>query len=117
LFNELAIATAISIFFIPLLSGIPAFATAPALLIVGVLMAGNVQGIRWDDPAESIPAFLTILMMPLTYSIAKGLAIGFITYPLIKTFQGKAHETSIAVWVLAGIFVLRFVMMALKIGG
>ena len=107
----------LSIFFIPLLSGIPAFATAPALLIVGVLMAGNVRGIRWDDPAESIPAFLTILMMPLTYSIAEGLAIGFITYPLIKTFQGKAHETSIAVWVLAGIFVLRFVMMALKIGG
>lgn len=107
----------LSIFFIPLLSGIPAFATAPALLIVGVLMAGNVRGIRWDDPAESIPAFLTILMMPLTYSIAEGLAIGFITYPLIKTFQGKVHETSLAIWILAGIFVLRFVMMALNIGG
>lgn len=107
----------LSIFFIPLLSGIPAFATTPALLIVGVLMAGNVRGIRWDDPAESISSFLTILMMPLTYSIAEGLAIGFITYPLIKTFQGKARETSLAIWVLAGIFVLRFVVMALKIGG
>jgi AGZA family xanthine/uracil permease-like MFS transporter len=107
----------LSIFFIPLLAGIPAFATAPALLIVGVLMAGNVRGIRWDDPAESIPSFLTILMMPLTYSIAEGLALGFITYPLIKTFQGKARETSIAIWILAAIFVLRFVMMAAKIGG
>jgi AGZA family xanthine/uracil permease-like MFS transporter len=107
----------LSIFFIPLLSGIPAFATTPALLIVGVLMAGNVRGIRWDDPAESIPSFLTILMMPLTYSIAEGLAIGFITYPLIKAFQGKAHEISIAVWILAGIFVLRFVMIGLNIGG
>ena len=107
----------LSVFFIPVLAAVPAFATAPALIIVGVLMAGNVRLIRWDDPAESIPSFLTILMMPLTYSIAEGLAIGFITYPLIKTFQGKVHETSAAVWVLAGIFVLRFVMTALKIGG
>jgi len=107
----------VSVFFIPVLAAVPAFATAPALIIVGVLMAGNVRLIRWDDPAESIPSFLTILMMPLTYSIAEGLAIGFITYPLIKAFQGKVHETSVAVWVLAAIFVLRFVMIALKIGG
>lgn len=80
-------------------------------------MAGNVRGIHWDDPAESIPSFLTILLMPLTYSIAEGLAIGFITYPLVKTFQGKAREISLAVWILAAIFVLRFVMMALNIGG
>lgn len=103
----------VSIFFIPLLSGIPAFATAATLVIVGVLMAGNVVGINWADPAESIPAFLTILLMPLTYSIAEGLAVGFITYPLIKTFQGKSHEIGIAVWVLAAIFVLRFVMLGL----
>ncbi|MEW6494413.1 MAG: NCS2 family permease [Cyanobacteriota bacterium] len=112
-----AILFVLSIFFIPLISGISAFATTPALLIVGVLMAGNVRGIRWDDPAESIPSFLTILLMPLTYSIAEGLAIGFITYPLVKAFQGKAREISLAVWILAAVFVLRFVMMALKIGG
>lgn len=111
-----AILFTLSIFFIPLLSAVPAFATAPALLIVGVLMAGNVRMIRWDDPAESIPSFLTILLMPLTYSIAEGLAIGFITYPLIKSFQGKAHEISLAVWILAGIFVLRFVLMAVRSG-
>ncbi|MEW5858259.1 MAG: NCS2 family permease, partial [Cyanobacteriota bacterium] len=86
----------------------------PALLVVGVLMAGNVRLIRWDDPAESIPSFLTILLMPLTYSIAEGLSIGFITYPLIKTFQGKAHEISLTVWILAGVFVLRFVFMAVN---
>jgi AGZA family xanthine/uracil permease-like MFS transporter len=108
---------ALSVFFIPLLAAVPAFATAPALIVVGVLMAGNVRFIRWDDPAESIPSFLIILLMPLTYSIAEGLAIGFITYPLIKVFQGKAHETSLAVWILAGIFVLRFILMALNIGG
>ncbi|MEP0883684.1 NCS2 family permease [Trichocoleus sp. ST-U3] len=104
----------LSIFFIPLLAAIPAFATAPALLVVGVLMAGNVRLIRWDDPAESIPSFLTILLMPLTYSIAEGLSIGFMTYPLVKTFQGKAHEVSLAVWILAGVFVLRFVFMAVN---
>jgi AGZA family xanthine/uracil permease-like MFS transporter len=107
----------LSVFFIPLLAAVPAFATAPALIIVGVLMAGNVRLIRWDDPAESIPSFLIILLMPLTYSIAEGLAIGFITYPLIKAFQGKGHEISLGVWILAGIFVLRFIMMGLKFGG
>jgi AGZA family xanthine/uracil permease-like MFS transporter len=106
-----AILFTISIFFIPLLSGIPSFATAPALIIVGVLMMGSVQYIRWDDPAESIPAFLTIFIMPLSYSIADGLAVGLITYPVIKSCQGKFHETNIAMWILAVIFVLKFVFV------
>ncbi|WP_416667637.1 NCS2 family permease [Egbenema bharatensis] len=105
----------LSIFFIPLLSAIPAFATAATLVIVGVLMAGNVLGINWKDPAESIPCFLTILLMPLTFSIAEGLAAGFITYPLIKTFQGKFHEVGIGIWILAAIFVFRFVLLGLGI--
>lgn len=105
----------LSIFFIPLFSAIPGFATAAALVIVGVLMVGNVSGIRWSDPAESIPSFLTILVMPLSYSIAEGLAVGFITYPLIKAFQGKAHEISIAIWILAAVFVLRFILLGLGI--
>lgn len=106
-----AVLFTISIFFIPLLSAIPSFATAPTLIIVGVLMMGSVRYIRWDDPAESIPAFLTILMMPLTYSIADGLAVGLITYPLIKSFQGKFHETNITIWILAVIFILKFVFV------
>lgn len=105
---------AMSIFFIPLLAAIPGFATAPALVIVGVLMAESIGGIRWSDPAEAIPSFLTILMMPLTYSIAEGLAIGFITYPLIKTFQGKFHELTLPMWLLAGVFLLRFVQLGLQ---
>lgn len=105
-----------SIFFIPILLAVPAFATAPALVIVGVLMAGNVRRIRWDDPAESIPSFLTLLIMPLSFSIAEGLAVGLITYPLIKTFQGKAHEITPTLWILAGIFVLRFIYMAFNPG-
>jgi AGZA family xanthine/uracil permease-like MFS transporter len=105
----------VAILFIPLFAAIPAFATAPALIIVGVLMMSNVASIRWSDPAEAIASFLTIFMMPLTFSIAEGLAIGFITYPLLKTFQGKAQEIGVAVWVLAAVFVLRFVLMALEI--
>ena len=106
-----AILFALSIFFIPLLSAIPGFATAPALLIVGVLMAGSISQVRWGDPAEAIPSFLTLLIMPLSYSIADGLAAGLITYPLIKSFQGKAHEVTPALWVLAVIFVLKFVLV------
>ncbi|MEM7769155.1 MAG: NCS2 family permease [Cyanobacteria bacterium P01_A01_bin.37] len=105
-----AILFALSILFIPLLSGIPAFATSPALLIVGVLMMTGVSQIRWDDPSESIPSFLTILIMPLSFSIAEGLAMGLITFPLIKAFQGKSHETTIGMWILAVIFILRFVL-------
>ena len=74
-----AILFAFSILFIPFLQAIPAFATAPALIIVGVLMMGSAAQIRWDDPAESIPSFLTILIMPLSFSIAEGLAAGLIT--------------------------------------
>lgn len=110
-----AVLFVLSIFFIPLLSAIPAFATTAALVIVGVLMAGNVRGIDWSDPAESIPSFLTILLMPLTYSIAEGLAVGFVSYPLIKAFQGKAHEVNLAVWLLAIVFFLRFVLLGLGI--
>ncbi len=99
---------ALSILFIPLLSGIPAFATTPSLLIVGVLMMTGVRRIRWEDPAESIPSFLTILIMPLSFSIAEGLAMGLIAYPFIKAFQGKSHEVTIGMWILAIVFIIRF---------
>lgn len=111
-----AILFSLAVFFTPLLSAIPPFATAPVLLIVGVLMIGSITGINWDDPAESIPSFLTILFIPLSFSIAEGLAVGFISYPLLKAFQGKAHEIDVAVWILAAIFLLRFVFLALEIG-
>ena len=100
-----------AIFFVPLFSAIPGFATASTLVVVGVLMAGNVSGINWSDPAESIPCFLTIIVMPLSFSIAEGLAVGFIAYPIIKAFQGKAHEVSKAVWILAFVFLVRFVLL------
>ena len=104
----------VSLFFIPIFQAIPAFATTPTLVIVGAMMLVEVVEIRWSDMADGIPAFLTIFMIPLTYSIAEGLSIGFISYPLIKFFQGKAHEVSIGTWIIAGVFVARFVFMTLR---
>ncbi|MBW4539970.1 MAG: NCS2 family permease [Myxacorys chilensis ATA2-1-KO14] len=106
----------IALFFIPIFKAIPAFATTPTLVIVGAMMLAEVREIRWDDMAETISAFLTVFMIPLTYSIAEGLAIGFITYPILKTFQGKAREVPIATWIIAGIFIARFVFMTLRFG-
>ena len=106
----------VALFFIPVFAAIPAFATTPTLVIVGAMMLAEVREINWDDMAETIPAFLTIFMIPLTYSIAEGLSIGFITYPLLKAFQGKGHEVSLGTWIIAGIFVIRFVFMTLRFG-
>ncbi|MDZ8262186.1 hypothetical protein [Nostoc sp. ChiQUE01b] len=88
----------------------PAFATAPALIMVGFLMMSSVQKINWNEPAEAIAAFLILLIMPLTYSIAEALAIGFIIYPLIKVFQGLAYQVNKTVYFLAAISVFHFVL-------
>ncbi len=79
-------------------------------------MMVNAASIRWGDLAEAIPAFLTIIFMPLASSIAAGLSVGMVTYPLLKTFQGKAHEIPLATWILAGIFLARFVFMTIRFG-
>lgn len=104
----------LSLFFIPVFQAIPAFATTPTLVIVGSMMLTEAVAIRWGEPAEAIPAFLTIFMIPLTYSIAEGLSIGFISYPLVKMFEGKAREVPPGTWIIAGIFVARFIFMTLR---
>jgi AGZA family xanthine/uracil permease-like MFS transporter len=98
-------------FFSPIAGAIPAIATAPALIIVGALMMSAVLTIKWDDVTEAIPAFVTMLAMPLTFSIANGLALGFIFYPLLKALTGRWREASPLVYVLAGLFVLRYVYL------
>jgi AGZA family xanthine/uracil permease-like MFS transporter len=98
-------------FFSPIAGAIPPIATAPALIIVGALMISAVKTIDWDDLTEGIPAFLTILAMPLTFSIANGLALGFIFYPLLKVLTGRWREASPLVYVLAALFVLRYVYL------
>ncbi len=85
--------------------------TAPVLILVGSMMLRSVREIPWDEPAEAIPAFLVIVGIPLSYSIADGLALGFIAYPLIKLFSGKGREVNSLVYLLAlllgGVFILK----------
>jgi AGZA family xanthine/uracil permease-like MFS transporter len=86
-------------------------ATAPALILVGSMMLRSITKIDWDDYSEAIPAFLVMLLMPLTFSIATGIAMGFISYAAIKLFTGRAKEVSWLVYLLALLFVLRFIYL------
>lgn len=102
----------LSLFFIPVISIVPAGATAPALIIVGALMMRHVTDIAWDDLTEAIPAFLALISMPLTYSIATGVAVGFVAYPVIKLFTGRGKNVHWLVYVLGVIFIIRFAFLA-----
>jgi adenine/guanine/hypoxanthine permease len=116
-FSSLVVAILLlfSILFIPLLSAVPTFATAPVLILVGVLMfGGSVRAINWDDMADAISAFLVILMMPITFSLADGLAIGFISYPLIKVFQGRTREVKFPLVLISVFSIMYFVLIALQ---
>jgi adenine/guanine/hypoxanthine permease len=98
----------LAVFFSPLAAAVPAAATAPALIIVGSLMIRAVVDIAWEDATEAVPAFLTIIGMPLTFSIANGLALGFIAWPVVKILAGRAREVNALVYVLATLFLLRY---------
>ncbi|MDK2790536.1 MAG: adenine/guanine/hypoxanthine permease [Methanothermococcus sp.] len=102
----------ISPFFYPFVKSIPAYATAPALIIVGSLMISAIKNINWDDTSEAIPSFITMISIPLTYSIATGLALGFIFYPVLKVLSGKAKEVHWLVYVFAVLFALRFIYVS-----
>jgi len=104
----------VSAWFAPLFAAIPAFATAPVLLMIGVLMMSSVRSIDWNNLAEAIPAFLVILVMPLTFSVADGMAIGFIADAAIKMTQGKKQPVSKSSLALAGIAVAYFLLTALQ---
>jgi AGZA family xanthine/uracil permease-like MFS transporter len=106
-----AILFLLAAFFAPLAGAVPAIATAPALIIVGALMIRAVGTIKWEDLTEAIPAFLTLVAMPLTFSIANGLALGFIFYPLLKVLTGRWREASPLVYVLALLFILRYIYL------
>jgi len=94
--------------FAALVNVIPSEAAVPALVLVGFLMMQQVKGIDWDDLEIAIPAFLTIALMPFTYSITVGIGAGFISYALIKLARGKAREVHILMWVIALLFVVFF---------
>jgi len=93
----------------PLAGSVPAYATAPALFFVACLMLRDLTELQWDDTTEVIPAAVTALAMPCTYSIANGLAFGFITYALLKLFTGKVKDVHWMVWLIAAVFLFKFV--------
>lgn len=96
------------LFIAPLAQSVPGFATGAALLYVATIMARALEDLEWGDVAESAPAIVTAIGVPLTYSIADGIGLGFITYALIKVASGNASRCPLAVYVVAGIFMLKF---------
>jgi len=104
-----AILFLLTLFFAPLAETVPAYATAPALLYVACLMARGLAEVNWDDLTEYAPAVVTAIAMPLTFSIANGIAFGFILYAAIKLLAGRTNEASPAVIVLGLLFLIRFV--------
>ena len=100
-----------AIFFAPLASMVPAYATAGALIYVAMLMLSSLQGLLWDDMTELLPALITVVMIPLSFSIANGIAVGFISYVVIKLFAGFYRDISPGAWFLAIIFIAKFALM------
>lgn len=98
--------------FAPLVQAIPAAATAPALILVGALMIGAVAEVDWSDPTLAIPAFLILITIPLTYSIANGLAFGITSYALLALLTGRAKGRDWLMYLLAALFVIRFIYLA-----
>ena len=106
-----AVCFALALLFSPLFLAIPSAATAPALIIVGVMMMGPVVKIDWENYSESIPAFITVLLMPVAYSISDGILIGVISYVVLNALSGKFKKISVTMWVLAVLFVLKYIFI------
>ncbi|BAM46556.1 NCS2 family permease [Amphibacillus xylanus] len=102
----------LALFFSPLLSVVTSSVTAPALIIVGVLMASSLKDIAWDQIEDAIPAFLTVIIMPLAYSIATGIAVGFTFYPITMLITGKGKKIHPIMWGLSIVFVLYLIFLS-----
>ncbi|GGK40987.1 NCS2 family permease [Aliivibrio fischeri] len=102
----------LALFFAPLAGMVPAYATAGALFYVAILMMSGLVSIDWRDLTEAAPVVVVCLLMPLTFSIADGISLGFISYAAIKLLSGKGREVHISVWVLAALFTLKFIFTA-----
>lgn len=107
-----AVLFVVAAFAAPLAGAIPGIATAPALIVVGALMMRPIRGLPWDDATEAVPAIVTLIAMPLTFSIANGIALGFISYAVVKVVAGRARDVDVLVYVLAALFLVRYVYLA-----
>ncbi len=101
----------LALFFAPIFLGIPSAATAPALILVGVMMMEPVVRIDWTNFREAIPAFVTLILMPVAYSISDGILIGMITYVVLNALTGKAKDITPTMWVLAVLFIARYIFI------
>ena len=101
-----------AMFFSPLTEAIPEYATAPALILIGALIAQSIGKVKWDDFTEAFPAFITMIAMPLTFSIATGLSFGLISYTVVKIATGRAREINAFVWIVTAVFLARYVYLA-----
>ena len=108
---SVAIFFALALFLSPIFLAIPGAATAPALIIVGVMMMPSIKTIHWEDYCKAIPAFVTIIMMPLAYSISDGILLGVISYVLCHAVAGKFKEISVTMWILAALFVCKYIFI------
>jgi AGZA family xanthine/uracil permease-like MFS transporter len=100
-----------AMFCAPIVAAIPSYATSPALILVGALMCGAVARVKWDDFTDAVPAFLTLIATPLTFSIATGLSMGLLSFTFLKLFSGRAKEISALIWVLSALFLLRYIFL------
>jgi adenine/guanine/hypoxanthine permease len=100
-----------AIFCAPVVTAVPTYATAPALILVGALMAAPLAKVHWDDFTEAFPAFITSVATPLTFSIASGLSLGLLSFTIIKIGTGKIRQISPLIWVLSVLFLLRFAFL------
>jgi AGZA family xanthine/uracil permease-like MFS transporter len=101
-----------AMFCAPLATAIPAYATAPALILVGVFMSQSIAQVKWQDFTEALPSFITMLATPLAFSIATGLSLGLISYTVVKLAAGKVREINAVIWILTVLFILRYVYLA-----
>jgi AGZA family xanthine/uracil permease-like MFS transporter len=98
----------LAVFFTPLVAVVPAYATAPALILVGFLLISGVRSVRWDDVSTALPVFLIMVMIPFTFSISKGIGCGFIAYVLLKWLAGKRNEVHPLLVLVALLFAVDF---------
>ncbi|EGK32982.1 inner membrane protein yicO domain protein [Shigella flexneri K-227] len=98
-------------FFSPLVAMVPPYATAGALIFVGVLMTSSLARVNWDDFTESVPAFITTVMMPFTFSITEGIALGFMSYYIMKVCTGRWRDLNLCVVVVAALFALKIILV------
>jgi AGZA family xanthine/uracil permease-like MFS transporter len=101
----------VAMFCAPLVTAVPAYATAPALILVGALMCGAVARVKWDDFTEAFPAFMTLVATPLTFSIANGLSLGLLSFTFLKLGTGRHKEISPLIWILSLLFLCRYAFL------